>query len=292
MAEAEKNSSKRTVQDILDSRRSFTFEVDGEEREFFISDPSGEEIRKADWQYSKVFNQALADGFPTQAQMLETLKERGILSDEYTQEVEQVRVSLAAALFKLENMTDEEDEMEREGIAIEVAELRDRLFRLNQKVNGPLGNTCENLAEDARTEFLTSRVVQNKDGSKVWETHQEYLDETNTSLTVKARFEVMLWLQGLESNFLENTPEQEALRKIAEKRLNDAVRQVQDTAEETEEPDTADEEPKTSTKKAATKKTTTKKTATKKSTTKGRRGRPKGSKNKKSSPKKDSDKDE
>lgn len=225
--------AKTTVKQILDNRRSFIFETpDGEQKTYFIADPSGEDIRKADWNYSKVFNQAMADGFPTQAQMLEILRERGIISDEYTTEVEQARIRLAAALFRLENLDETADDSDKENLAVEVANYRDTLFRLNQRVNGPLGNTCENLAEDARTEYLTSRIIQHQDGSRVWKLFEDYLNENQTGLCIKSRFEVMLWLQGLDSNFLENSPEQAALREITQRRLEGALAKVNETAAE------------------------------------------------------------
>jgi hypothetical protein len=280
MAEAEsvqENAAKKAVRDVLDGRRSFVFDTPtGESKEYFIADPAGEDIRKADWNYSKVFNQAMTDGFPTQAQMLEVLEERGIINTDYHTEVEKTRIGLAASLFRLENLDEDSDDLEREGTALEVAELRDELFRLNQKVNGPLGNTCENLAEDARTEFLTSRIIQKSDGSHLWENFDSYRNETNTALCVKCRLEVMLWLQGLESNFLENTPEQAALRKIAQKRLDEALGKFQEATktedeelfvekeivvEELKLPEIAEEKP-----------------VRKKATTKKKVGRPKGSK--------------
>jgi hypothetical protein len=225
--------AKTTVKQILDNRRSFIFETpDGDQKTYFIADPSGEDIRKADWNYSKVFNQAMTDEFPTQAQMLEILRGRGIISDEYTADVERARIRLAAALFRLENLDEDADDSDKESLAVEVANYRDTLFRLNQRVNGPLGNTCENLAEDARTEYLTSRIIQYQDGSRIWPLFDDYLKETQTGLCIKSRFEVMLWLQGLDSNFLENSPEQAALRQITQKRLESALEKINETAEE------------------------------------------------------------
>jgi hypothetical protein len=236
MAEAT-NAKQDAVKQVLDNRRSFIFESpDGKEEMYYIADPSGEDIRKADWNYSKVFNQAMADGFPTQAQMLEVLKQRGIISEDYSSEVEQTRVNLAAALYRLDTLPEDESDAEKEGLALEIAEFRDTLFRLNQRVNGPLGNTCENLAEDARTEYLTSRIIQNKDGKRTWPVFEDYLNESRPGLCVKSRFEVMLWLQGLDSNFLENTPEQTALRSLAQKRLDQALSDMQSKeAEEAKE---------------------------------------------------------
>ena len=212
------------IKEVLDTRREFTLESpEGEINHYFIANPSGEDVRKADWQYSKIYNQAIVDGFLTQAQMVEVLKEKGILNDDYTERLERVRTALAAELFKLENLIDEADESDREATALEVAGLRDELFQMNQMVNGPMGNTCENLAEDARTEYLTSRVVQNRAGKKLWEEHEDYREEDNVALCVKSRFEVMLWMQGLGSDFLENTPEQVILRGIAQSRLDKAM---------------------------------------------------------------------
>ena len=240
MADAEKATPEKAIKNILDSRREFLFEdEDGNNTSYFIANPSGEDIRKSDWNYAKVFNQALEDGLPTQSQMLETLKKRGVLSDEYARQVEKTRIDLAAALFRLEHLSGGSSDSEKETLALEVARLRDELFTLNQKVNGPMGNTCENMAEDARTLYLTSRVVQKRDGSKLWPIFDDYLAEPNNPLAVKSRFEVMLWMQGLDSNFLENTPERSTLRQVAEKRLNEALEAASRAEIETPVPEPA-----------------------------------------------------
>lgn len=262
-----------TVKEILDSRREFTLEIpEGETEHYFIANPTGEDIRKADWEYSKVYNKAIVDGFLTQAQMLKLLKDKGIIDNEYTERLDSVRTALAAELFRLEHLEENITDVEKESIALEVASLRDELFQLNQMVNGPMGNTCENLAEDARTEFLTSRVVQKKDGSKVWSDFDSYQSEENTNLSVKSRFEVMLWMQGLGSDFLENTPEQAALREIAQARLDKAL---EDITKGEQEEDAETSEAKTKTEDISLDEAVEEKPTAKK------RGRPKGSTNKK-----------
>jgi hypothetical protein len=211
------------VRDVLDTRREFSIEIDGQDTSYYIANPTGEDIRKADWQYSKIYNQAILDDLLTQAQMVDLLKKQGVISEDYATEVEETRSKLAAEIYKLEALPESISDLERENAALSVAASRDELFRLNQRVNGPMGNTCENIAEDARVEFLTSRVLQSKDNSKIWEDYSSYLNEENTALSVKARFEVMLWMQGLNSDFLENTPEQQALRDVNQKRVETAM---------------------------------------------------------------------
>jgi hypothetical protein len=280
MADA-KEDVKGAVKDVLDSRREFTLETpDGEILHFYIASPSGEDIRKADWQYSKIFNQAIVDGFLTQSQMLQLLKEKGILNEDYTDVLENTRISLGAELFKLENLMEESTESDREMSAMEVARLRDELFQLNQRINGPMANTCENLSEDARTDYLTSRIIQNKDKTRRWEDFDAYKNEENTALAIKSRFEVMLWMQGLDSNFLENTPEQTALRGIAQERLERAVAEEQERSQkEADEVDPPKEEVEATVEELELP-DEPKAKAPEKS-----KGRPKGSKNKPKTPK-------
>jgi len=233
------------VKKVLDGRREFTFEIPGQEPIVaYIASPTGEDLRKADWQYAKIYNQAIVDGFLTQSQMAGFLKDKGIVDDAYSSEVEGVRMQLATKLYTLESSLMDGSEQDKEALALEISRLRDDLFRLNQKVNGPMGNTCENIAEDTRVEFLTSRIIQKKDRTPLWKSYEDYQKDDNVALAVKARFEVMLWMQGLESNFLENTPEQVALRQIAQARLD---RIVAEQKKENEEVEALEEAKKTKT---------------------------------------------
>jgi len=265
------------VKEILETRREFTFEVPGsnDPQQFYIGTPTGEDIRKADWEYSKIYAQAITDKLLTQSQMTDALKDAGIISSEYEQDVEKARINLGAELFRLENLMDDASDDEKESTAREVGRLRDELFLLNQRVNGPMANTCENLAEDARTDFLTSRIVEKPDGNDVWGDYEEYRLDENTAFTVRARFEVMLWMQGLESNFLENTPEQKTLRSIA-------LTQLEEEAAKEAAPDLPEVEvetielPDAPVVEEAVEEVVEKPVAAPKKT----RGRPKGSKNK------------
>ncbi len=229
--------TSQDVKEALDTRREFTIEIDGTAISYFITNPTGEDIRKADWQYSKIYNQAILDDLLTQAQMVDLLKKQGVISEDYANNVEETRSRLAADIYKLENLPESSSDVDREDAALSVAATRDELFRLNQRVNGPMGNTCENIAEDARVEFLTSRILQKKEGVNLWEDYTSYLNEENTALAVKARFEVMLWMQGLNSDFLENTPEQQALRDINQKRVEKALASLKEEREAQEDED-------------------------------------------------------
>ena len=121
-----------------------------------------------------------------------------------------------------------------------------------------MSNTCEQIADDARLEHLTANMITNEDESKVWDSYDTYLAEKSQALALRARFEIMLYLQGLDSDFLENTPEAVAMKEVETDLINkaeEALRAAQAIAEES----------KTNSTKKSTKKTTKKRGKSKKS---------------------------
>lgn len=193
-------------------RRSFEYTVDGEATEFFLQVPNSEQIRKAEWHYSKVYNKALVEGVATTSEMIDILTKRGLYGPDYEKKLQELQVSIALKIGEMHNS--EEDEA-KEALAREVQALRDELYRWNQRITGPLSNSCEQMADDAKTEYLTSVSVRDAKGDLVWDTYDDFIAEKNQGLALKARFEVLLWLQGLDADFLDKTPENKVLRDLA-----------------------------------------------------------------------------
>ena len=192
----------------VDDKRTF---LGPDEAEYYIVPPNANDIREADWNYSRTYTRSLTEGITTSAEMMDILRRRGIIGPEFEQRAAELTTQLNEKIFELETA---EDFDKKRDVAVEVAEARDELFQWNQRLNGPMANTCEQLADDARLEFLTSCMVVNKAGERVWDDYDSYLREKNQALALKARFEIMLYLQGLESDFLERTPEAQAMKEI------------------------------------------------------------------------------
>lgn len=190
-------------------RRSF-LSPDGE-IEYFIGTPNAEDIRGADWHYSKIYTKCLNEGIPTSAELMDILKKRGIIGEHFTSRVTELHTTLSDLVSKLELATNNE---EKAMYALKVAQTRETLFQWNQRLSGPMSNTCEQIADDARLEYLTSCIIQKEDGSKVWEDYNTFLVTSSQALTMKSRYEVMLYLQGYDSDFLEKTPEARAMKEI------------------------------------------------------------------------------
>jgi hypothetical protein len=192
----------------VDERRSFK---GAEDKEYFIVPPSANDIREADWNYSRMYVKSLTEGITTSAEMTDILRRRGIIGPEFDQRAAELSKNLNEKIWDLEGSTEIED---KKVLAVEVATVRDELFQWNQRLNGPMSNTCEQMADDARLEFLTSCMIVDKGGKRIWEEYESYLKEDNQALALKSRFEVMLYLQGLDPDFLDKTPEATAMKDI------------------------------------------------------------------------------
>ena len=208
------------VENKKEDRREFEDEDSG--KKYYIATATAEDVRGADWQYSRTYTKCLVEGITTTAEMMDILTRRGIIGPDFEQRSEELTNKLNSNVLLLEVSKSPEEKRE---LAIVVQRCRNDLFQWNQRLNGPLSNTAEQISDDVRLEFLTACMVQDEGGNKVWENYDIYLEDKNQTLALKARFEVMLYLQGLDSDFLNTTPE-----AIAMKELEDEANKVLDEA--------------------------------------------------------------
>jgi len=242
---AEKNNPE-----VTDDRRFF--EHAGEN--YYIGSPTAEDIKGADWTYSKVYTRSLTDGILTAAEMQDALTRRGIIGPDYEMRREELEGLLSQAILDLASVSSIED---RQIAAVEVAKGREALFRWNQRATGPMSNTCEQMADDARLEYLTGRMMEDADGSKLWESYEDFCTEKDQALTLACRFQVMVYLQGMQPDFLENTPEAVAMREVEQELTDLAKEQIRVDVEEAAKAEQAaaeKEAEKEAKKKAAAKK--------------------------------------
>ena len=178
---------------------------------YCIATPTAEDVRGADWQYSKTFTRCLVEGITTSAEMMDILNRRGIIGPEFEQRAKELANNLYAKISELNKTTDMDTKRE---LSYAVAQAREELFQWNQRLNGPMNNTAEQISDDTRLEYLTSCMTTLENGNRVWNSYNDYLKEKNQPLALRARFEVMIYLKGLDSDFLEQTPEAVAMREV------------------------------------------------------------------------------
>src|SRR6056297_988316 len=103
-----------------DERRSFVGA--NEEDVYYIINPNAEAIRAADWQYSKVYTKCLNEGITTSSEMMDILKKRGIIGDDYDRRSKELSDNLNELITKLYSVTDNK---EKSDLAMEVAKSRE-----------------------------------------------------------------------------------------------------------------------------------------------------------------------
>ena len=228
------------VEDKKAEDRRFFLDADGKTK-YYINAPNANDIREADWQYSRVYTRSLTEGITTSAEMLDILQRRDIVGPAFEQRTKELTTNLNEKIWSLEAAKTMDEKRE---LAVEVAECRDELFQWNQRLNGPMANTCEQLADDARLEHLSASMIVDEDDKRVWESYEEYTKEKDQSLVLKTRFEVMLYLQGLESDFLDQTPEAIAMKEVEADILKQATEVAKALEAVEEEQKVSDEKPK------------------------------------------------
>ena len=137
------------VEEKLNLEEMRSFIGPDETTKYYIKAPTAEDIRGADWQYSKTYTQSLVEGITTTAEMMDILMRRGIIGPEFEQRARELATELNTKIIALE----QEEELDRKrDLSVEVAVAREELFQWNQRLNGPMSNTCEQIADDARLE--------------------------------------------------------------------------------------------------------------------------------------------
>lgn len=209
-------------------RRSFLVNTE----KYYINQPISSDIRNSDLNYSKVYSKSLIEDIYTASEMRDILKRRGIIGPEYDKRAQELADMLEAAITDMYISTDDE---KRRLAAEKASEIRNEIFQWNHRLNGPMSNTCEQIADDAKLEFLTSCIVVTDKDELVWKDHDQFLNETNQVLQTRAKFEVMLYLQGLESDFLETVPEAVILKEIADKDIEEITEESEAIEKEVSE---------------------------------------------------------
>ena len=154
----------------MEERRSFDYNG----KVYFINTPTAEDIKQADWVYSKVYTKSLMEGIMTQSELTDILTRRGVIGPDYEKRRLELEEELSTKIMELAAAKTVEEKQIK---ALEVAQAREELFKWVQRLSGPMSNTCEQIADDSRLEYLTSCMVEYEDGTRVWKSYEEFLSE-------------------------------------------------------------------------------------------------------------------
>lgn len=167
--------------------------------------PKVEENRLADWEYSKVFQQAVMDDIPTNREMEELIKRKKLWTEEDDKKIEDIRLDIEKQLTLLSKM---ETEKNMKPIEDKINALRDEIFALQQEKQKYYNNTAESKADEAKMSFLIYKCTQVADtGKRLWETYGDFKEEEDQTTVNQIVYQFLTFINGLPADFLSNPSE-------------------------------------------------------------------------------------
>jgi hypothetical protein len=162
--------------------------------------PKVEENRLADWEYSKVFQQAILDGIPTIREMETLIKERKLWTQEDDDKIQKLRDDIDAQMVLLSKM---ESDNAIAQVTVKIEELREKLFALQQEKQKYFNNTAEAKADEAKMSFLIHKCTHNADGNRaIWKTYDDFKNEEDQATVNMIVYQFLTFINGLPADFL------------------------------------------------------------------------------------------
>jgi hypothetical protein len=169
--------------------------------------PKVEENRLADWEYSKVFNQACMDDIPTNREMDELIKKKKLWTSKDDDRIEKIRGEIDKQLVILSKMDTAKNIAP---IEAKINELRDEMFGLQQEKQKYFNNTAEAKADESKMSFLIHKCTEFADtGKPVWATYKDFKEEEDQSTVNLIVYQFLTFINGLPADFLVDPSELE-----------------------------------------------------------------------------------
>ena len=161
----------------------FTASYKGEEKQFKVVGPTVADEREAQKVYNTFFNDALDSHAVLAVKLDDVMRKQGIWSDEkqaeltgLDEEIRDLEFRLAQKGIKLSQARE---------FAIRLIELREDRRKLLLPKSQLSSNTCEGIASNMRFNYLVSACTRNMDGSKVFPTLDDYLQNSYEDVALK-----------------------------------------------------------------------------------------------------------
>lgn len=141
--------------------------------------PSVEEVTEADIEYSKAYVRALQAGILPRLALEKILERSGAWTKEDEAAIDSVSRETQELVKKL---MVEKDQGARTTLIMEYYTLRQKLAELSSTKQSMLMNSAETKGEEAKITSLLWKSVKNEDGSSIWASKREFLDDRDNDL--------------------------------------------------------------------------------------------------------------
>ena len=184
------------------------FEVDG--KKCVLRTPNTRDRREARRAYNQVYSQAIADGAPLAKQIMNLLKERGVITDESEAEIRTAETQLDQLLEKLDKGGYELEQAQED--VKEIRKLRGVLLNYNRILNQMMSNTPERQAEEAEKDALLASCLQ-VDGKPYCKNLDDFYGKSEDPIIISAMIKFNEMMYGDVSAMLESLPENKFLKE-------------------------------------------------------------------------------
>ncbi len=203
--------------------KSFKCDVDGEEKEFIVRNPSLDDQREAQKIYNQAFTDAIKSKAVVRARLDDLLKEQGLWDDEkqvkfdtLQKEISDGEAKLAKGGFSLKQARE---------LAVHIKELRDDMRDLISVRTSLDNHSAEGQADNQRFNYLVSAcVVYKEDNKKYFNNMEDYLNRASDPVALLGAQRLANMMYGLDNDYEANLPENKFLKKY--KFVDDQLRYV------------------------------------------------------------------
>lgn len=206
------------IKNRLESKVTVTGENgESKEVEIYIQRPNNNVLKLADRQKSKVWNQCIQDDILTKKELAVLMRKRGIWDDKKDQEENRITkeiVALEKELYAGKDGKSKPKVSEGRDIAIQIRRKRSELRDLIGERIGLEENTADNLADNARFDFLVAHCTYYKNGNLVYKDYDEYNNKSADEIAFEAANLLGKMLYNLDGDFEKNLPENKFLTKF------------------------------------------------------------------------------
>ncbi|RPK20064.1 hypothetical protein [Paenibacillus xylanexedens] len=176
--------------------------------------PKVEENRLADWEYSKVLNQAIKDGIPSNKQMTKMIESMELWTKEDDEKVQTLRDEIDKQIVVMGKMAEGSKNMEK--AEDKISEFRQELMALQQERQKLYQNTAESKADEGKMSFLIYKCTEVADtGKPFWSSYEAFKNEEDQNLVNTIAYQFITFVNGLPADFLQE-PSAEVNEESAE----------------------------------------------------------------------------
>ena len=190
----------------MSENKKFTFE----DKEYSVVRPSAKVTQAAQRLYSAEFMKCINEGLMVKPKLKQFLEEHGIWTKDQEKKEKEIADEINALELELYRGGGKGKKItltEGKEKALKIKELRASYMELIAERQSYESNTAESVADNARFDYLVSECTLNADGTKVYNSFEDYQSKSSDDLAYTAASNLAQLIYALEDDYIKKLPE-------------------------------------------------------------------------------------